>query len=404
MRRKDYFDSLPWYWTDTKKSINGTLGFKLDIKELPDLSVLRESMTLISEKYPSLKSCLEKKSFGKIILTSNNSENLFVRDETFQSLDALIEVETNHNFTLGERLYYMAFARLECGSYAVVFNAHHIIGDAVVHSSLARLLLAALLDNELVQVEKIEDCPSLIARKPKTSGVAMVLSALFQFSQDFLQPSKKLPKATSKNFTKVYRFRIEKEKAKQALSKSANSSITAAITKSFSEVYSFENERIKSIHLANVRNDKQNMRSQNFALARVSGFYVNLNTSLNFKDLVDRNKAKIKKCLSSAQPFYLLWLQSRVVPFLSMIGFRNLSHLGFSNTARFYTSIVDSFEAITDVAASPSLGRMTPLVSSILIEGGEFWDIVMVSNESHVEEKKILELENRVRYYLEASA
>ena len=55
MRRKDYHDSLAWYWTDTKKSINGTLGFKLDIEKLPDLSVMRKSMSLLSDKYPSLR-------------------------------------------------------------------------------------------------------------------------------------------------------------------------------------------------------------------------------------------------------------------------------------------------------------------------------------------------------------
>ena len=91
------------------------------------------------------------------------------------------------------------------------------------------------------------------------------------------------------------------------------------------------------------------------------------------------------------------------MPFLSLIGFRNLSHLGFSNTADFYTSIVDSYEEISDVVASPTLGRMTPYISSILIEGTSFWDIVMVYNEAYVKEEKILQLDKRVRHYLEAA-
>ncbi len=403
MRRKDYFDSLPWYWTDTKKSINGTLGFKLDIEKLPDLSVMRKSMSLLSDKYPSLKSSLGKKNLAKIVLVNEESENIFVRDQSFRSLDAFIEAETNHNFVLGERLYYVAFARLEGGAYGVVFNAHHVIGDAVVHSSLARLLLDALLNNKQVDISKLDDLSSLVPREPKWHGFVAVALSLIDFSKDFLQRTKRLPKNDSSSFTKVHRFRITKDKAEKALSKSANSSITAAITKSFSDVYSFENQIVKSIHLANIRNNKQNMRSKNFALAKVSGFYINLNTSQGFDDLIDQNKAKIKKCLISAQPFYLSWLQSRIVPFLSLIGFRNLSHLGFSNTADFYTSIVDSYDSISDVVASPTLGRMTPYISSILIEGESFWDIVMVSNESYVKEQKIMQLEKRVRHYLEAT-
>ena len=46
----------------------------------------------------------------KIFLVNDESENIFVRDKSYRSLDAFIEAETNHNFVLGERLYYVAFA------------------------------------------------------------------------------------------------------------------------------------------------------------------------------------------------------------------------------------------------------------------------------------------------------
>ena len=69
----------------------------------------------------------------------------------------------------------------------VVFNAHHVIGDAVVHSSLARTLLEALLKNKQVDTAKLHDRSDLVPREPKWQGVTTVLSSLFDFSRDFLR-------------------------------------------------------------------------------------------------------------------------------------------------------------------------------------------------------------------------
>ena len=74
-------------------------------------------MSLLSDKYPSLRSSLRKKNLAKIFLVNDESENIFVRDKSYRSLDAFIEAETNYNFVLGERLYYVAFAEAGDGAW-----------------------------------------------------------------------------------------------------------------------------------------------------------------------------------------------------------------------------------------------------------------------------------------------
>ena len=293
-------------------------------------------MVLLSDKYPSLKSSYTRDKILSVRLQVSDAENIFVRDEVYKSIDQFVEAETNHNFKTGERLYYVAVSKIADKGYGLVLNGHHIVADAAVHRSLARFFLKAILNNQVVKPDDIDDCPIILARQPKSLSVSGFSYFLYSFSRDFLQRFRKLPSIHPSGTTKLHRFRLEKEQLQETISKGANASLTAAAMKSFSEIYKLDKGVVKGLHLANIRNKNQNMTSRRFALAR-SRVYVNLNTKGDFSALVDINRYKIKKSLT---PLILTTSQNtiKIIPLLSLMGCRNMGHIGFSNTARFYFS------------------------------------------------------------------
>ena len=360
-------------------------------------------MVLLSDKYPSLKSSYTRDKILSVRLQVSDAENIFIRDEVYKSIDQFVEAETNHNFKTGERLYYVAVAKIADKGYGLVLNGHHIVADAAVHRSLARFFLKAILNNQVVKPDDIDDCPIILARQPKSLSVSGFSYFLYSFSRDFLQRFRKLPSIHPSGTTKLHRFRLEKEQLQETISKGANASLTAAAMKSFSEIYKLDKGVVKGLHLANIRNKNQNMTSRRFALAKVSCFYVNLNTKGDFSALVDINRYKIKKSLTASHPYYLAKIQSKIIPLLSLMGCRNMGHIGFSNTARFFTSVAENFDQVSDVIATPCLGRMTPYASSIFLENDLYWDVIIVSNDSYIRKTEVEDMELRMRHYLEQS-
>ena len=111
-----------------------------------------------------------------------------------------------------------------------MLNGHHIVADAAVHRSLARFFLKAILNNQVVKPDDIDDCPIILARQPKSLSV--LASYFIQLSRDFLQRFRKLPSIHPSGTTKLHRFRLEKEQLQETISKGANASLTAAAMKS----------------------------------------------------------------------------------------------------------------------------------------------------------------------------
>ena len=119
---KDY--SFVWHWLNKKRSLNGTLVFKADFDQIPDLNALRLSMKKLSEKYPTLKSTIQLSGSYKIYLARNEEDNIIISNQEFDDLESFTEHEVNVDFVPGKRLYYVKLAKLKL--VAMAYLSTHI--------------------------------------------------------------------------------------------------------------------------------------------------------------------------------------------------------------------------------------------------------------------------------------
>ena len=287
---KDY--SFVWHWLNKKRSLNGTLVFKADFDQIPDLNALRLSMKKLSEKYPTLKSTIQLSGSYKIYLARNEEDNIIISNQEFDDLESFTEHEVNVDFVPGKRLYYVKLAKLKAGGYGISFNAHHIVGDAVVHSTLADVLLESLFSAKEVDLDKLQNKSHLIARKSPELNLIQKAKLIAEMTLDLLKPSTKFRQINSRRSNKVLRIRVDKTKAERQLSKGSNNALCAAVINAFSEEFDFSNKHVKCLHLANVRQDSHNISSEDFAYACVSGFLVNIYNYKNLDKLIEEKSSR----------------------------------------------------------------------------------------------------------------
>ena len=84
---------------------------------------------------------------------------------------------------------------------------------------------------------------------------------------------------------------------------------------------------------------------------------------------------------------------------LSFTKIDKLAHLGFSNTADFYHSIVDKYPLLSDALAAGGGGQLTPYASSVLIEAKDYWDISFVYEQAYISE----EAANKIKKNIETN-
>ena len=388
---------LAWNYIDQKKSINACTAFELNISEIPDTRKMSQMMEKLSQFYPGLKSTFEDGPFGSVRLVENKDHNIFVRDKVYDNLEHFTVDEANFNFKRGTRLYYVAACKFANGKIGLAFNAHHTIADAVVHEAITEAFLAAILRNKELDLEAFKAKKSFtIAKKSKPSILNFFLFICI-FSYDYFSAMKKLPKLNSGSKTLFHRIEIDKLKMPQLSLARSNSYLCASFMKAFGEVMGFKGAAVKTIHMVNVRTEKYLRNSPNFARSMASALTVNQRVDSDLKTVADKNLYYIRRSFYLSIAHLTSDLQYYFFKFVDFLRLGHVCHIGFSNTEKIHTDILDSFEEIDDVIGFPSLGQSSPYMSVIVFDKRKYWGINVSYLESYFTRDQLEAIEARMK-------
>ena len=147
------------------------------------------------------------------------------------------------------------------------------------------------------------------------------------------------------------------------------------IYESFGEVMGFKGAAVKTIHMVNVRTEKYLRNSPNFARSMASALTVNQRVDSDLKTVADKNLYYIRQAFYLSIAHLTSDLQYYFFKFVDFLRLGHVCHIGFSNTEKIHTDILDSFEEIDDVIGFPSLGQSSPYMSVIVFDKRKYWGI-----------------------------
>ena len=254
---------------------------------------MQEKMDELSGFYRGLACSFKKSFFQGVRYIRTDSKNVFLRDTTFKSLEDFAVYEGNHEFQIGERLYYISVARKTDGKMLIAFNGHHTIADAVVQEAISKYFLTAILEKKYLSLDNFRSQPTFTLSKSKRTSISDSLRFVYRFLIDYMSPFRKLKESSTSKSTSLYRISIKKQPGLDKASKKVNSILCGAYMKAFGEVLGFKNKSLKSINMVNVRASDFDRKSRDFVSSQVSAFTVNQRINKPIKEIVAINQQKL---------------------------------------------------------------------------------------------------------------